>query len=130
MTDRWILPFLLAALLLPPLPLAIGGSGPHPALLVAALGLFAGLVYLRAWRIPSDPLSRALLLFFFILLFSVAPALIYNGFEVGAATLARVALFGLSVYVFLYLTAGPASVHAADPLRATRLLFFAACAAA
>jgi len=129
MSDSWVLAFLIAAILLPPLPVSLGGSGPHPALLLAAPGLFAGLVSLRAWRIPSDTLSRALLMFFFILLFSVAPALIYNGAAVGAASLARVALFGLSVYLFLYLTGGPARTHDCDPLRTTRIFFFAACAA-
>src|ERR1043166_8490760 len=103
MSDPWVLAFLIATILLPPLPVSLGGSGPHPAVLLAAPGLFAGLVSLRAWRIPSDTLSRALLIFFFILLFSVAPALIYNGAGIGVASLVRVALFGLSVYLFLYL---------------------------
>src|SRR5260221_4943209 len=40
---RWIALFFCAALLLPPLPLALGDSGPHVALLFAALGLIAGL---------------------------------------------------------------------------------------
>ena len=130
MTHRWILAFLLAAILLPPLPIALGDSGPHPALLVAALGLFAGLLALRQWRIPADPLGRALLVFFFVLLFSAAPSLIYNGLAIGAATLARVALFGVSVYVFLYLTDGPAASHPPDFQRAARIVFYAAIAAA
>jgi O-antigen ligase len=127
---RWVTVFLIASVALPPLPIAIGGSGPHPALAVAMLGLVCGLVFLRAWRIPADPLSRALIVFFAILLFSVAPALVYSGFEVGAATLARVALFGVSVYLFFYLTAGPARQDPAGPMRAARLLYWAACAAA
>ena len=130
MSHRWILPFLIAALLLPPLPVAIGGAAPHPALLLAGAGLFAGLLSLRSWHVPADNLSRALLFFFFILLFSAAPALIYNGLEVGLAALARVALFGLSVYLFLYLTAGPAKTYPADSLSSTGLLFYAGCAAA
>src|SRR6476469_4154366 len=130
MAHRWILPFLLAALLLPPLPVAIGGAAPHPALLLAGAGLFAGLVSLRSWHVPADNLSRALLFFFFILLFSAAPALIYNGLEIGLAALARVALFGLSVYLFLYLTAGPAKTYPAGSLASTGLLFYAGCAAA
>ena len=48
---RWVLVFLAAALLLPPLPLPGGDSGPHPAVVVAALGLAAGLVRLPAWRL-------------------------------------------------------------------------------
>jgi O-antigen ligase len=127
---RWVIVFLIAAVALPPLPIAIGGSGPHPALLVALLGFLAGLFFLRAWRIPGDSLSRALIVFFFILLFSVAPAMVYSGFQVGVATLARVALFGVSVYIFFYVTVGPAGRDPANPLRATRLLFWAACASA
>ena len=127
---RWVIVFLIAAVALPPLPIAIGGSGPHPALLVAILGLLAGLWFMRSWRIPGDSLSRALIVFFFVLLFSVAPAMVYSGFAVGVATLARVALFGVSVYLFFYVTIGPARRDPANPLRATRLLFWAACAAA
>src|SRR3977135_3065791 len=40
---RWIVPFLGSALLLPPLPIPIGDSGPHPSLLFATIGLFARL---------------------------------------------------------------------------------------
>src|SRR5690242_17680311 len=57
---RWVTAFLVAAVALPPLPIAIGGSGPHPALLVALVGLVAGLLFVRFWRIPADSLSRAL----------------------------------------------------------------------
>ena len=127
---RWVIVFLIAAVALPPLPIAIGGSGPHPALLVALLGLLAGLFFLRTWRIPADSLSRALIVFFFVLLFSVAPAMVYSGLEVGMATLARVALFGVSVYLFFYITVGPAQRDPANPMHATRLLFWAACASA
>src|SRR5438045_4291948 len=77
---RWVIAFLVAAVALPPLPIAIGGSGPHPALLLVLPGLLAGLYFMRAWRIPADSLSRALIVFFFILLFSVAPAMVYSGF--------------------------------------------------
>src|SRR4051794_14907636 len=48
---RWLLAFFGAALLLPPLPIPIGDSGPHPSLLFALLGIFAGLVWLRDWRV-------------------------------------------------------------------------------
>jgi len=127
---RWVTAFLIAAVALPPLPIAIGGSGPHPALAVALVGLLCGILFLRAWRIPADSLSRALIVFFAILLFSVAPAMVYSGFEVGAATLARVALFGVAVYLFFYVTVGPARRDPANPMRAARLLYWAACASA
>src|SRR5579872_4278721 len=44
---RWIAVFFAASLLLPPLPAPIGNSGPHPSLAIAAVGLFAGVVWLR-----------------------------------------------------------------------------------
>src|SRR6516225_9802747 len=59
--DRWLLIFLCAAVLLPPLPIALGDSGPHPCLAIAALGLVAGLIRLPDWRIPTGSLSRAIL---------------------------------------------------------------------
>src|SRR5690242_2010071 len=63
--NRWLLTFLCAAMLLPPLPIALGDSGPHPCLALAALGLIAGLLRPREWRVPADGLSRALLVLFF-----------------------------------------------------------------
>jgi O-antigen ligase len=127
---RWIPIFLAAAVLLPPLPIALGDSGPHPALAIAALGLVAGLMRVRGWRLSRDPLSRALIFFPCVLAASVAPALYYSGAQIGAQSLARVALFAISVYLFLYLTSGPARRDPADPLRTARLLYWAGCAAA
>src|SRR5947209_2053913 len=46
---RWLAAFFAAALLLPPLPIQIGDSGPHVCLIFAALGLFAGVVWLGEW---------------------------------------------------------------------------------
>ncbi len=53
---RWVGAFIGTAILLPPLPIPIGDSGPHPSLLFAALGIFAGVLYLRDWRITAGPL--------------------------------------------------------------------------
>jgi hypothetical protein len=72
--NRWLLAFLCAAILLPPLPIALGDSGPHPCLLIAALGLIIGLLRPRDWRIPADSLSRAMVILFFVLLASAALA--------------------------------------------------------
>src|SRR5579883_2068760 len=61
---RWITLFFASALLLPPLPIAIGDSGPHLCLLFAALGLIAGAVWIHEWRIdftgPGAPLAALL----------------------------------------------------------------------
>jgi hypothetical protein len=125
---RWVAVFFAAALLLPPLPIPIGDSGPHPSLAVAALGLFAGIFWLGEWRISPSGLNAALALLFGALAASVAPAAIYSGALVGAASLARVALFGISVYVFFYTACGPA--RDTDPYPQVRLLYWVAVAAA
>jgi O-antigen ligase len=127
---RWLPVFLIAAIALPPLPFALGDSGPNPALLVAAAGLLAGLLRPRAWSVPSEGTGRAVLVFFFVLLASVAPAAFYSGPVIAAQSLARVALFGISVYVFFYITCGPGRYDTEDPLRTVRYLFWAASAAA
>ncbi len=41
---RWLTCFFCTALLLPPLPIAWGNSGPHVCLLFAALGLLSGVL--------------------------------------------------------------------------------------
>jgi len=114
---RWLLAFLGAALLLPPLPIPIGDSGPHPSLLFAALGLFAGVIWLGSWRLSLAGIGAPLLALFGVLLASVALAAINSGMEVAAGSLARVALFGISVYVFFYAAYGPGSVLAAGKPR-------------
>jgi O-antigen ligase len=104
---RWISLFFVSALLLPPLPIPIGNSGPHPSMVFAALGLFAGLIWLTDWRIELTAVSGGLVAMFGILLASVALAAWNSGPDVAAGSLARVALFGISVYVFFYAAYGP-----------------------
>jgi len=104
---RWLLAFFAAALLLPPLPIPIGDSGPHPCLILAALGLFAGMLWLGEWRIAPSGVGGALATLFGVLLASVALAAVNSGAEVAAGSFARVALFGISVYVFFYAAYGP-----------------------
>jgi len=125
---RWIALFFGAALLLPPLPIPIGDSGPHPSLVVAALGLFAGILRLREWRMSPSGLNAAFALLLGALAASVAPAAINSGALVAAASLARVALFGISLYVFFYTACGPA--RHTDPYPQVRLLYGVATAAA
>ena len=124
---RWVALFLAAALLLPPLPIAIGNSGPHPCLVFAAIGVFCGFLWLADWRIAPTGLNAAFLVFFGVLLVSVAPAAWYSGESAAAGSLARVALFGISVYVFFYTAYGPGARDARVPLRA---LFWSAVASA
>lgn len=99
---RWIGAFIGAALVLPPLPIPMGDSGPHPALLFVALGIFGGLLYLRDWKIDAHPLTRAFLGLLAALLTSLFFAAFYSGVEIAATSLARVLLFAIGVYVFFY----------------------------
>jgi len=124
--NRWILTFLCAAFLLPPLPIALGDSGPHPSLIIAALGLLAGLMRLADWRIPTSALSRSFVIFFSILTLSVTLAALYSGIPVALGSFARVLLFGISVYIFFYVTAGPWRNASIETFRSVRLLFLAA----
>ena len=103
---RWVAAMLAATLVLPPLPVALGSTGPHPALLFAGLGLVAGLLALRRWRAPQDAAGLALVALFLALLASVPLAALYSGPWIAAASLARVLLFGISVYVYGWVAAG------------------------
>jgi O-antigen ligase len=129
--DRWVAAFLGAALLLPPLPVAIGNTGPHPALLFAAAGGWIGAMRLRQWRIGRlDPVGRAMLIFLAVLLASIAPATLYSGEAIAVSTFARVLLFAISVYLYLYTVHGPDRGAARDRTRLIRLLMLVAAAVA
>jgi hypothetical protein len=124
--SRWLAAFLAAALLLPPLPIAIGNAGPHPCMLFAAVGLFAGVLWAGDWRIDSSSLASAFVALFGVMLASVAMAAFNSGGEVAAASFARVALFGISVYVFFYSAYGPGRQSG----RSVKYLYWAAAASA
>ena len=128
--DQWLMFFFATALLLPPLPLALGNSGPHPALLFVIPGLIAGLFSLRSWRVPDSPLHRAFGIFFLILLGSAALAMLYSGARVGLGSLMRVLLFGISVYVFFYTACGPSARAPESVLTETRWIYWIAVASA
>jgi len=125
---RWLAVFFAAALLLPPLSAPMGNTGAHPSLVVVAAGLLAGLLWLPDWRIPTNALTGGFAAFFGLLLASVAQAAIHSGAEIAAGSLARVALFGISVYVLFYTVSTPAGEGDAFP--AARRLYWMAVAAA
>ena len=118
---RWLMLLFAVALLTPPLPFPIGTAGPHLAPAAALLGLFIGVLRLSEWKPVRGGLSAMLAVFLLFLLASVAAAALYSGPAVAAGSLARVALLGISVYVFVYTSAGPPS--GADPVRLTGILF-------
>jgi O-antigen ligase len=126
---RWVGLLLVALLCLPPLPIPLGDSGPHPALFVAALGVFAGALRWREWRNPAPSASVWLILFTLVLLASAPMAAWNSGAALGAASLARVLLFSLSIYVFFYTACGPGAERD-DGGRALRMLFIAGAASA
>jgi len=99
---RWIIAFLVSAVVLPPLPIPMGDSGPHPALLFAAFGVFAGVLYLREWRIQIGLVECALLALFAILFASTALAALYSGGALALQTVMRVLLFAVGVYVYFF----------------------------
>jgi len=113
---RWMWLFFAGAALLPPLPFGLGDSGPHPAILLAALGAFAGLLRIRQWRFRTDDVSLPLVAFAGILLASVGLAAVYSGLSVAAASLARVILFCISVLVYFQTVHGPQTPG--NPMRA------------
>jgi O-antigen ligase len=105
--SRWLCCFFFAALLLPPLPFALGDSGPHVGVALAGLGLVCGAVRLAEWRLQRSLLAFAMAVFFLVLLCSSALAVFYSGLKIAAGSLARVLLFGIPVYVFFYSAYGP-----------------------
>ena len=119
---RWLALFFVSALLLPPLPVNIGDAGPHVAILFAGCGLLIGLIHFVPMRM--DGLSKSLLALFAAIAASIAMAAIYSGFEIAAASLARVLLFGISVYVFLFVRG------ISIPFNIVRVLFWAAVGSA
>jgi O-antigen ligase len=127
---RWVLLFLGAVVLLPPLPIALGNSGPNAAVLVAGVGVLAGLARLREWRISFSPLHYALLAYIGALSVSIGFALVNSGPAIAAGSAARVVLFGIGAYVFLNSAQGPERLDVVEQRRATRMLFWTALAAA
>ena len=124
--NGWLAWFFLCALLAPPLPVKLGDTGPHVALLFAAAGLLVGLLRLGEWRFQVDAGAVSLLTLWGILAASVGMAAIYSGPVIAAASLARVFLFGISVYVFFYASNGPGILGREQSFRAIRWLFWAA----
>jgi O-antigen ligase len=115
-TTAWISLFFVVVTLAPPIAAGVGNSGVHPSLLVAAAGVAIGALRLREWRFPLGTEGRALVIFAAVLLVSLAPAAILSGTDIAAQSFARVGLFCISVFVFLYVSAGPGR-DAVVPLR-------------
>jgi len=127
---RWLAMFLAAALLLPPLPLPGGDTGPHPSLALAAIGALAGIASLDRWRIRWTPVHTAFAALAFAMVLSLGFAALYSGMAIAAASAARVGLFFIGVYVYFTSASGPDSMPESTARRMTRALFWIALAAA
>jgi O-antigen ligase len=125
--ERWLAVFFFCSLLLPPLPLPFGNSGVHVAPLVALLGLGAGVLRITEWGSRGTSRLRHLpllfVLFLSILAGSAASAFVYSGWEIGLGSFARVLLFGIAVYLFLYTLIGPRG-NESDPFALAYFLYW------
>jgi O-antigen ligase len=119
---RWLALFFISALLLPPLPVDMGNAGPHVAILFAGCGIAIGLIH--SVPIRSDHLGTSMCALFSVMAASVAMAAIYSGLPIAAASMARVMLFGISVYVFFFVRGASVSFNI------VRVLFCAAVGSA
>jgi O-antigen ligase len=127
---RWLLLFFGSLLLAPPMPISLGANtGLHIAPLFAGMGILAGTLRTNEWRPLRGSLTLAFGLFLAVLAESTVSAALYSGPLVGAGTLARVLLFAMGVYVFLYTLSGPEGGEA-NPLRKARFLFWIGLASA
>jgi O-antigen ligase len=103
----WLGLFLGAALLLPPLPVSFGNSGAHPAVVLAAFGVYAGLIFAHRWTVVRSPVISAAAVLIALMAASVPTALIYSGPEVALGSAVRVLLFALGPFVLVYMEWGP-----------------------
>ena len=126
----WLIPFFAAVILLPPLPFGANSSGVHASILLAGVGLLAGLARAGDWRIQYTFLNASLIAFVAALTLSLAFALLYSGTAAAAGSAARVVLFGLAVYVYFSASQGPDRASLPQAFSIARILFGIAVLAA
>ncbi|HZU24845.1 MAG TPA: O-antigen ligase family protein [Bryobacteraceae bacterium] len=126
----WVLAFVAAVLIVPPLPADIGNSGVHPALILAVVGVYAGVLWRNRWRGDAGPVGRYATALAVVMFASVAMALVYSGLAIAAGSAARVLLFAVTPWLFVYMAAGPGRVLAEGGLRHARMLFTCGVASA
>ena len=127
---RWLAIFFAAALLLPPLPLPGGDTGPHASVVLAAIGVLAGMAKLDQWRIRWTPVHTAFATMSFAMLVSLGFAALYSGIEIAGASAARAALFFIGVYVYFTSAGGPDAMDESTSRSMIRAIFWIALAAA
>ena len=122
-SHRWFIGFSIFTLLLPPLPVALGDTGPHPAVLFAAFGLWAALARLPEWSLRNNGLTITSASLLLVLAASVALAGVHSGWEVAVGSFARVALFAIGIFTLFYFAYGPGLASGSDPTRLVRRLY-------
>lgn len=127
---RWLAIFFAAALLLPPLPLPGGDTGPHPSVVLAAIGVLAGMAKLGQWQLRWTPVHSSFAAMGFAMLVSLGFAALYSGVEIAGASAARAALFFIGVFVYFTSADGPDAMDEATSRSMIRALFWIALAAA
>ena len=114
---HWWIGFAVATLLLPPFPLELGNTGPHLALLFAVLGIWAGVIRLGEWRIRPDTVTVLLVVFTVWLSATALVGAWYTGVTIALLSLARVGLFGIGVWIYLFVVHGPGRLCRIDSFR-------------
>ena len=124
----WFLAFAAATLLTPPVRVEFAGGVFHFAMVFGLAGVCVGLWRRQQWRLSFRAPASAMVVTVAVFTVSCGLALIYSGLAVAAGSLVRTALFGLSVYAFLYFRDGPGAES--DPAFIVKwMLRFAALAA-
>ena len=90
-----------------------------------ARGCLSAYLRLAEWRFQPDALALSLIALWSIFACSIAMAAFYSGIAIAAGSLARVLLFGISIYVFLYVRDGPGRLTMRASQRGIRWLFWA-----
>jgi len=120
--QRWLALFFVCLLLTPPLPLPLGDSGVHTAPILAALGVFAGILRMNQWRTLITPLTASFGCFLAAIAVSLSFAALYSGTAVASRSLLRVGLFAIGIFVYAWAAAGPRESDG-NSLRFVRFLF-------
>ena len=121
--QRWWIGFVATVLLLPPFPLAIGNAGPHVSLLFVALGVWCAIANFGRWRIEAEGVTFALVIFSSWLLMTTIVAMLYSGVPVALGGMARVALFGIGVFSYFYVSHGPGRFSKLDAFQWSKWAF-------
>jgi O-antigen ligase len=127
---HWPVLFCAAAILLPPVPFPIGDSGAHASVLLAGVGVLAGLARVWDWRIDRSVLNGAFVTFLGAIFASVGFALLYSGVAIALASAARAILLTIGIYVYFISSQGPARQMQEQAERTSVWIFWIAVVAA